>query len=369
MKPKRIIISGGGTGGHIFPALSIANALKAADESIEILFVGALGRMEMEKVPKAGYNIVGLPVMGFPRKLSFKIFGFFKGLLSSVKQARKIIEDFKPDAVVGVGGYASGPVLRVASRNRIPCLIQEQNSYPGITNRMLAKKARFICVAYEGLEKYFPAEKIIMTGNPVRQDLIGIKDKRKEAVEFFGLNPDLPVVLSLGGSLGAFTINEAILKNIAFFENENIQLLWQTGKSYIGKANEAIGISNSKNVKAYDFIYRMDLAFSVADVVVSRAGASTISELCIIGKPAVFVPSPNVSEDHQTKNAMALVNREAAIMVKDSEAESQLISELTKLIRNDETKNRLSVNIRKLAVFNSAEIIARKVIELANEGK
>lgn len=368
MSPKKVIISGGGTGGHIFPAISIANALKVIESDIEILFVGALGRMEMEKVPKAGYPIVGLPVMGFPRKLSLKMLKFFTGLLKSTQQARKIVDEFKPNAVVGVGGYASGPLLRVASRRGIPCLIQEQNSYPGITNRMLAKKVRCICVAYEGLDKYFPAEKLILTGNPVRQDLIELDDKKREAFEFFGLDPELPVVLSLGGSLGAYTINEAIGNNISVFENQKIQVLWQTGKSYIGKAEEVIRTGKSNYIKAFDFIYRMDLAFTVADIVVSRAGASTISELCVIGKPAIFVPSPNVSEDHQTKNAMALVNKDAALMVKDIEASYELAPAILSLVGNKELQNKLSENIQKMAILNSAETIAKKVIEIADEG-
>ncbi|NLA24611.1 MAG: undecaprenyldiphospho-muramoylpentapeptide beta-N-acetylglucosaminyltransferase [Bacteroidales bacterium] len=363
---KKVIISGGGTGGHIFPAIAIANALKEIDSNIEILFVGAEGRMEMEKVPNAGYKIVGLPVMGLPRKFSFKIFKVLINLMKSMKQARKIIKDFQPNVVVGVGGYASGPVLKVAAKNKIPCLIQEQNSFPGVTNRLLAKKVDLICVAYEGLEKFFPKDKIIKTGNPVRQDILETKNKRKEAIEFFGLNENLPIVLSLGGSLGALTINESIYNNRKFFAENNIQILWQTGKSYFTKAKESLeGVE--KFVFPHEFIFKMDLAFAAADIVISRAGASTISELCLVGKPAIFVPSPNVSEDHQTHNAMALVNKNAALIVKDAEANEKLMSEIQKLVADNEKQKDLIENIKNLALPNSAKIIAEKVLGLINE--
>lgn len=367
MKTKNIIISGGGTGGHIFPAIAIANAIKKAAPETNILFVGAEGRMEMEKVPQAGYPIIGLPVMGFPRKPSLKMFRFIEGLIRSMHKARRIIKEFSPDAAVGVGGYASGPLLRAASRKKIPCLIQEQNSFPGITNRLLAKKVRAICVAYDNLEKFFPKEKIIFTGNPVRQDILNINDKREEALNFFGLRADLPVVLSVGGSLGALTINQSIVANREFFANNNVQVLWQTGKSFYQKAIECAANSSDSLIFPYDFIYRMDLAFAVADVVISRAGASTISELCLVAKPAIFVPSPNVSEDHQTKNAMALVNKNAALMVRDTEAIHALFPQVKALIENKDMQFELSKNIQKLAIHNSADIIAKKVLELAHE--
>lgn len=361
---KKIIISGGGTGGHIFPAIAIANAIKALDSSVEILFVGALGRMEMEKVPKAGYPIEGLPVMGFPRKPSLKMFKFFISLFTSIKKARRIVNTFGPDVVVGVGGYASGPVMRVASRRGIPCLIQEQNSFPGLTNRLLAKKASIICVAYDGLEKYFPAEKICMTGNPVRQDILDSNGKREEALQFFGLSSEMPVVLSVGGSLGALTINESISNNRNFFAENKIQILWQTGKSYFEKAKSASSGSETY-IFPHEFIYRMDLAFAAADVVISRAGASTISELCLVAKPSIFVPSPNVSEDHQTKNALALVNKIAALMVTDLEAGENLLTQVKNLVLNKDLQQSLTENISKMALPGSAEIIAKKVLQLA----
>jgi UDP-N-acetylglucosamine--N-acetylmuramyl-(pentapeptide) pyrophosphoryl-undecaprenol N-acetylglucosamine transferase len=361
---KRIIISGGGTGGHIFPALAIADALKKLNPELEILFVGALGRMEMDKVPKAGYKIMGLPVMGFPRKPSLKMLKFFVSLIKSLRLARKIISDFNPEVVVGVGGYASGPVLRVASRKKIPCLIQEQNSFPGITNRLLAKKVNSICVAYDDMERFFPSEKIIKTGNPVRNDLINTADKKEEAFKYFNLSPDKPVVLSVGGSLGARTINQSLHSKLQQFIDADVQLIWQTGKSYFTEAQSAA--KDFPQIAVHEFVYRMDLAYSIADIVVSRAGASTISELCIIGKPTVFVPSPNVSEDHQTKNAMALINIEAATMVRDIDALENLVPEVLNLLQDYDRRNLFVNNIQKLAVLNSAETIATKVLELAH---
>ena len=360
---KRVIISGGGTGGHIFPAIAIANALKKLQPDVELLFVGALGRMEMEKVPKAGYKIVGLPVMGMPRKFSVKIFKFIISLLKSLKKARKLVKDFSPDVVVGVGGYASGPILRVASQKKIPCIIQEQNSFPGITNRMLAKKVKAACVAYDGLERFFPADKIIKTGNPVRQDVLEGMHKKDEAYKYFNLQPNQAIVLSVGGSLGARTINYSLIKSLQQFKDNNVQVIWQTGKSFFAEAQKAS--EEFDNIKVHEFVYRMDLAYAITDVVISRAGASTISELCLLAKPTVFVPSPNVAEDHQTKNAQALINKDAAFMVKDVEANEKLVEEVLSLLDDDKRRKEYSENIKTMAVSNSAEIIAKKVLEFA----
>lgn len=362
MRKKNIIISGGGTGGHIFPALAIAKALKEIEPDTEILFVGALGRMEMEKVPKAGYEIIGLPVMGFPRKPSVKLLKFIIGLLKSLKMAKKIIKDFNPDAVVGVGGYASGPILRVAVKNNIPSLIQEQNSYPGITNKLLAKKVDTICVAYDNMDRFFPKEKISKTGNPVREDLLNTPEKTPEAFKYFEIDDKVPVILSLGGSLGAKTINLSIAKNIKQIANANVQFLWQTGVSFYKEASELA--AEYVNIKVYDFIYRMDYAYSVADIVISRAGASTISELCLLQKPAIFVPSPNVAEDHQTKNAKSLSDKDAAIMISDMEAPDKLIPEALELLNDVNRQETYRKNIKTFAVNNSAQIIAKKVFEL-----
>lgn len=362
----RIIISGGGTGGHIFPAISIANALKEIDPAIGILFVGAKGKMEMEKVPAAGYEIVGLPVAGFHRKINLRNicrnFLFPFRLISSMLKAGSIIKKFRPDAAVGVGGYASGPVLRRASKMGIPCLIQEQNSYPGVTNKILAQKVKRICVAYPDMERFFPAQKIVTTGNPVRQSLLA-STSREEAANFFGLKADLPVILVIGGSLGARSINNGISATIGDL-NPNVQLLWQTGKFYYPDIAELLGKLNLSNVKAFDFIKRMDLAFGLADIVVSRAGASSISELALLGKASILVPSPNVSEDHQTKNAMALVKKEAAIMVKDMNT-NQLLSEAQLALTNKEQLAKLSKNIKTFAKPNAASDIAKEVIALA----
>lgn len=361
-KIRKIIISGGGTGGHIFPALAIANALKKIDPEINILFVGALGRMEMEKVPMAGYEIVGLPVMGLPRKPSLKIIKFFLGLFKSLKMAKQIVKDFKPDVVVGVGGYASGPMLRMAAKRKIPCLIQEQNSYPGITNKLLAKKVEAICVAYDNMERFFPKDKIIKTGNPIREDLLNTPEKSQEAYEYFNIKPDKPVILSVGGSLGAKTINVSIANQIQKIIDAEVQLIWQTGKSYY---QQALNIASEyENIKVNEFVYRMDLAYSIADIVISRAGASTISELCLLAKPTIFVPSPNVAEDHQTKNAQALVDKDAAAMISDNEAPEKLVAQALELLMNNERKETFRNNIKELALSNSAQIIAQKVLEL-----
>jgi UDP-N-acetylglucosamine--N-acetylmuramyl-(pentapeptide) pyrophosphoryl-undecaprenol N-acetylglucosamine transferase len=320
--------------------------------------------MEMEKVPAAGYNIVGLPVAGLQRRLTFKNFALPFKLLKSLNKAAGIIRDFKPDIVIGVGGYASAPVLWKAQRLGIPTLIQEQNSYAGLTNKLLAKKADAICVAYQGMERFFPEKKIFYTGNPVRQDLSGLDNIATEAANFFGLEPDKPVVLSLGGSLGARTINESIAGHLHEFEKNNIQLVWQTGKHYFAKASELA--AGKPGIKVFDFIYNMNYAFSAADVIISRAGAGTISELCIVGKPAILIPSPNVSEDHQTKNAMALVNKNAAIMVKDADAQDKLVAATIELINNNSLIGSLSANISKLALPEAAGEIVNRIFTIIN---
>jgi UDP-N-acetylglucosamine--N-acetylmuramyl-(pentapeptide) pyrophosphoryl-undecaprenol N-acetylglucosamine transferase len=366
-KKFKVLISGGGTGGHIFPAVSIANALRAKYPSVEILFVGAEGRMEMEKVPAAGYNIMGLPIMGMPRKLSLKWFKFVVEVIKSNKKAKKIIADFRPNVAVGVGGYASYPALNAASKAGVPCLLQEQNSYPGVVNKKLAGKVRKICVAYDNMERFFPAEKIMKTGNPVRQDICNIAAKRSEALEFFGMEADKPIVLVVGGSLGAKTINESIAGGLQKFADAGVQLIWQTGKGYIETARGLVGKEPRKGLYVNDFIYKMDLAFAAADVIVSRAGASTISELCIVGKPVIFVPSPNVAEDHQTKNAMALVDKDAALMVKDVEARNTLVDTALNLVSNTSLRESLSQNIKKLELLDAANVIAEEVYKLVYE--
>lgn len=360
----RIIISGGGTGGHIYPAVSIANALKQKVEHIDILFVGAEGRMEMEKVPAAGYKIVGLPVAGLQRRLTWKNLLLPFKLQKSLNKAKKIIKDFNPQVVVGVGGYASGPVLWKASRMGIPTLIQEQNSYAGITNKLLAKRTAKICVAYDGMERFFPKEKIILTGNPVRQDLANTAMVRSEAIRFFGLDESKRTILILGGSLGARTLNQSIAQAVEQLNASGYQVLWQTGKSYAQTALQLVADKGTGNVKAHEFIYRMDLAYAAADVVVSRAGAGTISELCIVAKPCILVPSPNVSEDHQTKNAKALVSKQAALMVSDADAQQQLVAAALSLAANEEQMKTLASNISKLALPSAANVIAEEVLKL-----
>lgn len=364
-KHRRVIISGGGTGGHIFPAISIANALRKIDPQTEILFVGAEGRMEMEKVPAAGYKIEGLPVAGLYRSLTFKNFSVLFKLLKSLRMARKVIKEFKPDVVVGVGGYASGPVLRQAGKMGIPTLIQEQNSYAGVTNKLLAKKASAICVAYDGMEKYFPAEKIIKTGNPVRQNFDKLDTITDEAFAFFGLKKEFPVILILGGSLGAGSINNALSGNIDVLRDCDCQWLWQTGKHYYENVNALVSVSFCENISVHGFINRMDYAYAVADVIVSRAGAGTISELCLVGKPVILVPSPNVAEDHQTKNAMALSDKEAAVMITDDKAAGSLVSEAVKLVSDVKRRKILSENILKMADRDSDLRIAEEVFKIA----
>jgi UDP-N-acetylglucosamine--N-acetylmuramyl-(pentapeptide) pyrophosphoryl-undecaprenol N-acetylglucosamine transferase len=364
----KVIISGGGTGGHIFPAIAIANALKQRlQDKVEILFVGAEGRMEMEKVPAAGYKIDGLPIQGIQRKLSLKNLILPFKILSSLLKANRIINRFRPDVVVGVGGYASGPVLGVASMKGIPTLIQEQNSYAGLTNKILGKRAKKICVAYDGMEKFFPKEKIVMTGNPVRQDITQTDGKKNRAVEFFKLSGDKKTLLVIGGSLGARTINQSIQAGLEKFKTNDVQLIWQTGKAYYTTASEAVGKTDPVRLKAYDFITKMDLAYAMADAVVSRAGASSVSELCLIKKPSILVPSPNVAEDHQTKNAMALVNHNAAILVKDSEAAGNLVDTAIDLLNSEGKREKLSENIGRLALRDSADAIASEIIRLVNK--
>lgn len=364
MSKNKIIISGGGTGGHIFPAISIANALKNIDSNFEILFVGAEGKMEMEKVPAAGYKIVGLPIRGLQRNFSLENLKFFFRLFNSLFKARKIIKDFKPNIAVGVGGYASGPLLFMANRNNIPTLIQEQNSYAGLTNKLLAKNANKICVAYENMDKFFPKEKIILTGNPIRKDLKEIAHHRQEAYTYFNLDKNKRTILVLGGSLGARTINNSIIAFAEQLINSEIQIIWQTGKNYISKAQESLKSFKNDNIIITDFISRMDLAYSAADIVISRAGAGTISELCLVQKACILVPSPNVSEDHQTKNALALVNKQAAIMIIDSESVEKLIPRALKLISDEAEIINLTTNIAKLAKPSAADDIAMHIISL-----
>jgi UDP-N-acetylglucosamine--N-acetylmuramyl-(pentapeptide) pyrophosphoryl-undecaprenol N-acetylglucosamine transferase len=366
VKQLKIILSGGGTGGHIFPAVAIANEIKKLVPDSEILFVGALGRMEMEKVPASGYKIIGLPIAGIQRKLSLSNLKFPFLLIKSILKARSIVKEFKPDVVVGTGGYASGPLLRAATSMGIPGLIQEQNSYAGITNKWLSKKVKTICVAYEGMEQFFPKEKIILTGNPVRQDIANIIEKRDEALSNFKLDKTKKTVLVIGGSLGARSINEAIGSGLKEFADGNTQLIWQTGKGYFETAKKQVEPFSSKGISAFDFISRMDLAYAAADIVVSRAGASSISELCNTHKPCILVPSPNVAEDHQTKNAMALVNKQAAILVKDTEAKNKLVSETIALVKDELMQRSLEKHINFLALHNSANTIAKEVLKLAN---
>jgi undecaprenyldiphospho-muramoylpentapeptide beta-N-acetylglucosaminyltransferase len=366
-KHKKVIISGGGTGGHIFPAISIANALRRIDSETEILFVGAEGRMEMEKIPAAGYRIIGLPVAGLYRSLTLKNFSVLIKLLKSLRKARKVIKDFGPDVVVGVGGYASGPVLRQAGRMGIPTLIQEQNSYAGITNKLLAKRASVICVAYDGMEKYFPHEKIIKTGNPVRQNFDDLKSLKDEALSFFNLKKEFPVILILGGSLGAGTINNSLSENINILRDTDCQWLWQTGKYYFENVKALVALSFSGNISVHGFITRMDYAYAAADIIVSRAGAGTISELCLVGKPVILIPSPNVAEDHQTRNAEALSTRDAAMLIKDNQAIKTLVDEAIKLISDKTRRNRFSENILKMADRDADMRIAEEILKLTGK--
>ncbi len=358
----RVIISGGGTGGHIFPAIAIAKAVQSLCPEAEILFVGAEGKMEMEKVPAAGYKIIGLPIAGIQRRLTWKNLLVPFKVISSLWKARKIIKEFKPDIAIGVGGYASGPMLRMAAALGIRTLIQEQNSYPGITNKLLATKVDRICVAYEGLEKFFPKEKIILTGNPVRAEVAVLEGKRGKAIQHFQLDSQKKTLLIIGGSLGARTINLAVDAAASDLTSKGIQIIWQTGKGYFESAKKRE--SEVAGLHVHEFIRDMDLAYAAADIIVSRAGAMSISELCLVKKPAVFIPSPNVSEDHQTKNAMALVNRDAALMIRDTDAGEKLSSVVIQLMNDPIQSSKLSQNIAAMAMPDASERIAKEVIKL-----
>lgn len=369
MKATRIIISGGGTGGHIFPAISIANALKRMRPDCELLFVGANGRMEMEKVPAAGYKIVGLNISGIQRgsisknlSLPFKMFG-------SVRTALKLIRDFKPDVVVGVGGYASGPILFAASLKNIPYLIQEQNSYAGVTNKWLGKKAAKVCVAFDDMEQFFPAYNILKTGNPVRKDVINIADKRYQGAELLKLDPLKKTILVTGGSLGAGTLNKSIEKNLPAILEQDVQVVWQTGKFYYKGIIERLGLDFHPNIRILEFLNKMDMAYAAADLIISRAGAGTIAELCLIKKPVILVPSPNVAEDHQTKNAMALVKNDAALLINDRSAEDTLVSEALVLLKNEKRMSAFAENIGKMGLPDADDLIALEVLSLADGGQ
>lgn len=363
-KELRVIVSGGGTGGHIFPAVSIANAIKAVRPDAKILFVGAEGRMEMQRVPAAGYEIKGLPIMGFNRAHLLKNINVVLHLLKSLRLARRIIKDFRPDVAVGVGGYASGATLYECSRMGIPCLIQEQNSYAGVTNKLLAKRVQKICVAYEGMERFFPKDKLLLTGNPVRQNLLEEKITKEDARRKFGLEPDKKTVLIVGGSLGARTMNESVMQHLDLIRDSGVQFIWQTGKYYSAKIAEFMKGKELPNLKFMDFISDMGAAYKAADLVISRAGASSISEFQLIGKPVILVPSPNVAEDHQTKNAMALVNHQAALFVSDADAPARLIKEALKTVESDDQLASLSSNIVKMGKKDSAAVIAAEVLKL-----
>ena len=365
----RIIISRGGTGGHIFPAVSIANAIRAKYPEAKILFVGALGRMEMQRVPAAGYEIVGLPISGFNRKNMLKNVVVLYRIWKSQQMAKKIIRKFNPMAAVGVGGYASGPMLNQCTKMGIPCLIQEQNSYAGVTNKILSKKVDRICVAYDGMERFFPADKIVKTGNPVRQALLDTKLTKAEALKSFGLSEDKKTILIVGGSLGARTVNESVLQNLDMIKESGVQFIWQTGKYYNASIMAELKQRGTvPSLHVTDFISDMGAAYKAADLVISRAGASSISEFCLIGKPVILVPSPNVAEDHQTKNAMALVNKNAALYVKDADAPAEVVKLALQTVKDDARLKELSENILKLALPDSADIIANEVVKLARRG-
>ncbi len=365
MKNVRIIISGGGTGGHIFPAISIANAIKRKCPDAAILFVGAEKRMEMERVPAAGYDIVGLPVRGFNRSNPLSNIRTLIDLARSLIKARTVVHRFKPDVAVGVGGYASGPLLRAAAAMGVPTLIQEQNSYAGVTNKILSSKAAKICVAYSGMERFFPKDKILLTGNPVRKDLLESLHLRDEALTHFGLDPSKRTLIVMGGSLGARTLNESMMGALDSIEStEGVQVLWQTGRYYYASIMQQLGDRTLKNVKVMEFLQHMNLAYAAADLIVSRAGASSISECCLLGKAIILVPSPNVAEDHQTSNAMALVRADAAVLIPDSEARTRLIPEALELIQRAERLQTLRKNITKLAQPDSDERIADEILRL-----
>ncbi|MCB4798802.1 undecaprenyldiphospho-muramoylpentapeptide beta-N-acetylglucosaminyltransferase [Neotamlana laminarinivorans] len=357
----KIILSGGGTGGHIYPAVAIANELKSRYPNAEFLFVGAKDRMEMEKVPQAGYNIEGLWISGIQRKLTLKNAMFPIKLISSLWKARKIVSAFKPDFAIGTGGFASGPLLHVAASKGIPTLIQEQNSFPGITNKLLAKKVNKICVAYDGLERFFPKDKIVKTGNPVRKGLLNIEDKTVEAKNFFNLKHGKNTLLVIGGSLGSRRINQLIEKELDFLDMQNVQIIWQCGKLYYQQYKI---YNNTKNVQVYEFLNNMDFAYAAADIIVSRAGASSVSELCIVGKPVIFIPSPNVAEDHQTKNAMAIVEKDAALLIKEEDLDADFQNKFSQLVSSSEKQKVLGANIKKLALVNATNDIVKEVENL-----
>lgn len=366
MKLDRVIISGGGTGGHIFPAIAIADEIKKRNPKAEILFIGAQGKMEMEKVPAAGYRIEGLAIVGFQRKLTFSNFLLPFKIVKSLLKARSILKEFKPQAVVGVGGYASGPTLQAATMLKLPTLVQEQNSFPGKTNKLLASKVNVLCTAYDGLDKFFPKEKIRLTGNPVRHDMVSIDGKREEAMNYYGFDSSKKTILIIGGSLGARTLNNALVENIAeIARHDEIQILWQSGKLYYEQMLEIMNQKKVGSIKLVQFIDRMDLAYAAADVIISRAGAISVSELCLIGKPVVLVPSPNVAEDHQTKNAMALVNKNAAILVKDTEATQHLFSVVFQLMTDESRMMTYSSEIKKLAKPNATADIVNELEKIA----
>lgn len=362
-KIERVVISGGGTGGHIFPAIALADEIKRRNPEVKILFVGALGKMEMEKVPEAGYEIIGLQIAGFQRKFTLSNFMLPFKLIKSLLKARSVLKAFNPQVVVGVGGYASGPTLRAAQNLGIPTLIQEQNSFPGKTNKLLAKRVKTICTAYSGLEDHFPAEKIVLTGNPTRKEMVMIEGKKEDAQKFYNLDPSKKTILVIGGSLGARTLN----KSVEAYANklpEDIQIIWQCGKLYHKELNDNYQHSLSPDIKLHQFISRMDLAYAAADLIISRAGAISVSELCLVGKPVILVPSPNVAEDHQTKNAMALVQKEAAILMKDKDATSDLLPKAIELLSNSEMLKNLSESIRKMGKEKATEHIVDELTKL-----
>ncbi len=360
MTKYKFILSGGGTGGHIYPAIAIANELKLQFPDAEFLFVGARDKMEMQKVPQAGYEIKGLWIAGLQRKLTLQNLMFPLKLATSLLESRRIIKQFKPNVVIGTGGFASGPLLQAAGSAGIPTVVQEQNSFPGITNKLLSKKANAICVAYENLERFFPKEKIVLTGNPVRQDLIDIESKRDEAITFYGLDPNKKTLLVLGGSLGARRINQLIEKELQNMLSQDVQIIWQCGKLYF----EDYKKHNQQNVRVVDFIERMDFVYAAADVIISRAGASSVSELCIVGKPVIFIPSPNVAEDHQTKNAQAIVDAKGAILLKESELDNEFSIVFEALLKDQGKQKQLSDNIKKLAMPNATKIIVDQIKKL-----
>ncbi|GAB3711017.1 undecaprenyldiphospho-muramoylpentapeptide beta-N-acetylglucosaminyltransferase [Flavobacterium koreense] len=361
MKKLKFILSGGGTGGHIYPAIAIANELKSRFPDAEFLFVGAQDKMEMQKVPQSGYAIEGLWIAGLQRKLTLQNAMFPLKLVNSLWKSRKIIKKFKPDVVIGTGGFASGPLLQVANSLNIPTVIQEQNSYPGITNKLLSKKANAICVAYENLERFFPKDKIVFTGNPVRQDILDIDSKRSEALSYFNLDESKKTLLIIGGSLGARRINQLIAKELDFLRNNNLQIFWQCGNLYMADYKH---FSEIENVQVVSFIDRMDLIYAAADFVISRAGASSVSELCLVGKPTIFIPSPNVAEDHQTKNAKAIVDKNGALLIKENELDEKFESVFNKLIHDENLQKSLSENMKKLAKPNATKDIVEQIVKL-----